>query len=661
MSPHTPRHHATRADAPRPTPVAVLTAAFAVLVIAGCSKATSEPSTSRTPPPPPVVKAAPYTWSMPARFGQDANHDGLIDYPDSAQIHPASWTVNFDACNITGTHYEWYVDSVSVGTVSTCKYAYQFPTEGTYDVAVNVTGATDTTLRSDQKVVVQDWLVLSIGDSYGSGEGNPDVPMATDTLVTDVEASLRQALTAQQQLAAAQHQLAAAQQSLQAALASKGLAQTAYNNAVQLYQQFQTACSTIISTSCVSFLATEAVSFASLDAARTYFNQIVTNTQQRLTDAETAVTHAHAAVSDAQAAVTSATSAFTAAKAAITRAQAGFAAPKWHAKYSVETYDSLYQCHRSAEAASAQAALALENADPHTSVTFVHLACSGAKIEGGGQAISQQIAWAKKLIGDREIDAVLVSIGGNDIGFSGLAAACVEQQPCYSLNPTIDPAKAIAACAPLTLLPSGGTKCSDFFTSSVSQQSAKQILDSANALLPGRYGDLATQFLPELQGLLRPDSSTGSTAAQRVRSNRVYITQYGSLTKNDASAYCTPDPQDLLGTMPGVTLDEMQWLDQTAEGDLNGDVQSAAAQYGWNEVTGIYAGYAPHGYCAHDHWVTRLDETFLRQGDYQGMMHPDQAGQQFSAGRIEAALLKQLYPNGTKAPPRAPDQSRTGG
>ena len=62
-------------------------------------------------------------------------------------------------------------------------------------------------------------------------------------------------------------------------------------------------------------------------------------------------THAQAAVSDAQAAVTSATSAFTAAKAAITRAQAGFAAPKWHAKYAVETYDSLYQCHRSAEAA----------------------------------------------------------------------------------------------------------------------------------------------------------------------------------------------------------------------------------------------------------------------------------------------------------------------
>ncbi|MGH7671209.1 MAG: hypothetical protein ACRENQ_17125, partial [Gemmatimonadaceae bacterium] len=158
MSPRTFRRQTTRAAAPPLNCVSVVAGALAALLIAGCSDATAGPSAAKSSPPP-VIQGAPFTWSMPARFGQDANGDGLIDYPDSAQIHPASWTVNFDACNTTGNRYTWYVDSDSVASVSTCKYAHQFPAEGSYDVAVNVTGATDTTVRSEQQVVVQDWLI----------------------------------------------------------------------------------------------------------------------------------------------------------------------------------------------------------------------------------------------------------------------------------------------------------------------------------------------------------------------------------------------------------------------------------------------------------------------------------------------------------------------
>jgi hypothetical protein len=651
MSPRLPHRQTPRATTSRRGSIAVLSGALAALLIAGCSNNVSGPSTSTAPP---VIQGAPFQWSMPARFGQDANNDGLIDYPDSAQIHPASWTVNFDACSIAGDKYTWYVDSVSVGSVSTCKFSHQFPAEGSYDVAVDVTSAAaDTTVRSEQQVVVQDWLILSIGDSYASGEGNPDVPAASDTLVAQIEASITQ-------LMAAQKQLQAAQQSLQSALSTQALAQQAYDNAVQLLNQFQAACSTLVSSTCVTFLVAHSLSFPSLSAAQAYFNQLVSSAQQRLTDAETAVAQAQAAVSAAQTAVTDG-------QAALQRDQAGIAAAKWHHKYSVESYNKPdpYLCHRSANAAPAQAALALEEADPHTSVTFVHLACSGAVIEGAGQSIDNQITWANELIRNREIDAVIVSIGGNDIGFTSLATACVEQQPCYSDNPTIDPSKAVAACAALTLLsPTAGTACTDTIQANTPQKSAKQILDSTSVLLPGRYADLATQFLPRLQGLLRPDSGSGTTdPAQLLRSNRVYITEYGDLTKNDAGAYCTPDPQDPLGTLAGVSVDEMQWLDLSAEGTLNGDVRSAASQYGWNYVTGIYAGYTPHGYCAHDHWITRLDETYLRQGDYKGVAHPNREGQQFSAGQIEDALLKDLYPNGIDAPPRLPDPSsaRAGG
>src|SRR5262249_36237895 len=49
------------------------------------------------------------------------------------------------------------------------------------------------------------------------------------------------------------------------------------------------------------------------------------------------------------------------------------AAPRWEDQ----------RAHRSAFAGPAQAALAIEDTDPHSSVTFVSLAASGAQIEGG--------------------------------------------------------------------------------------------------------------------------------------------------------------------------------------------------------------------------------------------------------------------------------------
>ena len=101
------------------------------------------------------------------------------------------------------------------------------------------------------------------------------------------------------------------------------------------------------------------------------------------------------------------------------------------------------RCNRSALAGQAQAAIALERSDPHTSVTFVHLACSGAEIVTGvigpyagvepppGAAdLPPQIDQALALIGDREVDAVLLSIGGNDAGFGPIVEACVKQEPC---------------------------------------------------------------------------------------------------------------------------------------------------------------------------------------------------------------------------------------
>jgi ketosteroid isomerase-like protein/lysophospholipase L1-like esterase len=86
--------------------------------------------------------------------------------------------------------------------------------------------------------------------------------------------------------------------------------------------------------------------------------------------------------------------------------------------------------HRSTLSWPAQAALAIERADPRTSVTFVSVASSGATIEegilgpyeGAGESYlpdaEPQIDQVAELVAGRQIDALTISIGGNDIGFA---------------------------------------------------------------------------------------------------------------------------------------------------------------------------------------------------------------------------------------------------
>ncbi len=140
------------------------------------------------------------------------------------------------------------------------------------------------------------------------------------------------------------------------------------------------------------------------------------------------------------------------------------------------------RCHRSAAAAPSQAALALENADPHTSVTFISFACSGATIntddyddanpldpyapvphstqpagsgvlgpyDGAEHAdgdyatpLPSQIDQLKTALGmtdggtqSRPIDALMLSAGGNDIGFGPIASLCVLYADCKNAQVT---------------------------------------------------------------------------------------------------------------------------------------------------------------------------------------------------------------------------------
>ncbi|MCZ8187009.1 MAG: hypothetical protein O9308_11555 [Beijerinckiaceae bacterium] len=99
-------------------------------------------------------------------------------------------------------------------------------------------------------------------------------------------------------------------------------------------------------------------------------------------------------------------------------------------------------CHRSLYSYQMRAALALAIRNPDSAVTFVQLGCSGATIQDGilksrkareyyyGQTIVQsQISLIDRYVLDagRPFDAILLTVGANDIGFSGLVADVMLQ------------------------------------------------------------------------------------------------------------------------------------------------------------------------------------------------------------------------------------------
>ncbi|MDP9074990.1 MAG: Ig-like domain-containing protein, partial [Actinomycetota bacterium] len=124
------------------------------------------------------------------------------------------------------------------------------------------------------------------------------------------------------------------------------------------------------------------------------------------------------------------------------------------------------RCHRSSYAPSAQAAQMVIKGDPHTSVTYISFACSGADINtdhlndtssvdpyydvhghqhlGTGilgpyagndphlysDPLPSQISQMTAAVGNRTIDALLVDGGGNDMNFASIATVCTIAWDC---------------------------------------------------------------------------------------------------------------------------------------------------------------------------------------------------------------------------------------
>jgi Ca2+-binding RTX toxin-like protein len=290
------------------------------------------------------------------------------------------------------------------------------------------------------------------------------------------------------------------------------------------------------------------------------------------------------------------------------------------------------ECHRSALAGPAQAAIRLERRDPHSSVTFLHLACSGATVQAGLLGPYEgvepdpsdgpeppQVARAVELAAGRPIDAMLVSIGANNAKFSTIVETCLKFANCNTFQiPGID--------------------------------NAQKIYDDNIVTLPAAYASL--------DDALDPLTSTGKI-------KRVLLSEYFDPSKAADGSFCAgntaneqqSDTQPSGTVVDGISQSEWQWASQTVVAGLNAQVQAgvqASDDDGgqkWTYVDGVASAFDHHGYCSTDRWVRTLFESFSYQQNQYGAFHPNAEGQLYAyANRIEAVSGPLLGVGGTPLP-----------
>jgi hypothetical protein len=295
------------------------------------------------------------------------------------------------------------------------------------------------------------------------------------------------------------------------------------------------------------------------------------------------------------------------------------------------------RCHRSALSGHAAAAQALEDADYHSSVRFISVACSGAGINQGilgtymgedppsptppplptqmSQVASLVCPWIGVPPGQTvppcdPIDALVLTIGANDAGFGDVVRACA--------NP---------------------------FTNCALDSSFTGKITTNIKNLGGRYSLLNTAI------------------KQNLNVKQVYFAEYEDPTHDHSGNLCSQmlfkgavtDNYGFLTTAAGsigvglsdgqINASEVTWAHDSVLVPLNLKALGASNAFGWKYIGGIADAFRTHGYCATaQKWMETYDESKRDEGPgkVDGTMHPNDFGYQAIGEYIFASLAEDL-------------------
>jgi hypothetical protein len=282
-------------------------------------------------------------------------------------------------------------------------------------------------------------------------------------------------------------------------------------------------------------------------------------------------------------------------------------------------------CDRSVKSYQYQAAKYIEDQDPHSSVTFVWDACSGAHTDqlwknsyegqepSGGDVLPPQIEQVKSVIGKRKPDAIIMSVGINDLSFSAIMTFCAFYVPSHGSSRDCQD----APVTPTTDQLGYTTR----YTPSDSKSS--ETLAQRTAVQLNSLGG-------KLQALSAP--LAGLDAAH------VFITEYPNESTDQTGQLCNNT-----GPRPRFSSGVWGWLQHVGTG-LNG-VIAGTASFGWAPVTGVAEGFIGHGYCSTDSYFDTVEQSLSDQHNAIGAFHPNETGAAITASLTRAKVCQALYGN----------------
>jgi hypothetical protein len=250
--------------------------------------------------------------------------------------------------------------------------------------------------------------------------------------------------------------------------------------------------------------------------------------------------------------------------------------------------------HRSLRSGHAYAAQLLEGLQQGVLVTFLPFARSHSEIQNGliGPRIDDhtqidgwigdigQIDELLHTIGARRINALLISIGANDIGaVNTLKNLVAGDAPVLGQNDATQ-ARHDAEAAALAKL----------------------------AALPAKFDDLAA-------------------ALTVLNIGQIYLTEYPTTMFDDVNGNPAHGCEVFSGPQLNLSIRDADLVKSLAS-QLNNALADAAAKHHWIYINGIDQRFHGRGYCTPDgeRYFVQCVESLLMQGDTEGTIHPNDLG-----------------------------------
>jgi len=220
-----------------------------------------------------------------------------------------------------------------------------------------------------------------------------------------------------------------------------------------------------------------------------------------------------------------------------------------------------------------------------------------------------QIDEAKTTVNTRQIDFLVLTIGGNDIKWSSNFSLLIEHD-------------SELGKIPLSWGSKGDKKGRAELEKEINREMSK---------LPGKFEALNKKIRETLNPRF------------------ILLTEYPGgffgATGKDGRVSINPEC-GIFKTIFDVDVDfaDAKLVKELSE-KLNEQLKNAAVLHNWIWVDGIAGEFAKHGYCDAETYLVSAEKSFRTQGDWYGMLHPNARGHSLYAKKIADKIRKTIQVN----------------